>query len=171
MPRCEVPNTSNPAVGLNRLTNNILEHTAHHVDPRVPLYNLPEVQGQLEATYSEEIIVERLTPGYVLESSAHADSTTTSDGNGSIMTGRRAAQPCDRDRHGCGVILLPPLVRHKINRRPDKKKRRKTQIDQVRSVTAAWSLRATSHRKRKRPEDGGSGYWPRSWRCWDLRPR
>jgi acyl-lipid omega-6 desaturase (Delta-12 desaturase) len=52
--------------GLSRLTNNILEHTAHHVDPRVPLYNLPEVQSRLEATYPEEIAVERLTPGYVL---------------------------------------------------------------------------------------------------------
>jgi acyl-lipid omega-6 desaturase (Delta-12 desaturase) len=52
--------------GLSRLTNNILEHTAHHVDPRVPLYNLPEVQGQLEAAYPEDIAVERLTLGYVL---------------------------------------------------------------------------------------------------------
>ena len=57
--------------GLSRLTNNILEHTAHHVDPRVPLYNLPEVQGQLEATYPEEITVERLTPGYVLRNPPH----------------------------------------------------------------------------------------------------
>ncbi len=53
-------------VGLNALANNILEHTAHHVDPRVPLYNLPEAQDRLEAVYPEEIIVERLTPLYVL---------------------------------------------------------------------------------------------------------
>lgn len=52
--------------GLNWLTNNILEHTAHHVDPRVPLYNLPKAQSRLEAVFPEEIVVERLTPLYVL---------------------------------------------------------------------------------------------------------
>ena len=53
-------------MGLNWLANNILEHNAHHVDPRVPFYNLPETQARLEACYPEEIQVERLTPGYVL---------------------------------------------------------------------------------------------------------
>lgn len=53
-------------LGLNWLTNNILEHTAHHVDPRIPLYNLPEAQDRLEAAYPEEITVELLTPWYVL---------------------------------------------------------------------------------------------------------
>ncbi len=52
--------------GLTWMTNNILEHTAHHVDPRVPLYHLPEAQTHLEAAYPEEIVVERLTPSYVL---------------------------------------------------------------------------------------------------------
>jgi hypothetical protein len=69
------------------------------------------------------------------------------------------------------TILLPPLVPHKMNRSPHKKTRRKNPIDQVWSVTATWSLRATCHRERIRPEDGGSGYWPRSWWCWDSRPR
>jgi omega-6 fatty acid desaturase (delta-12 desaturase) len=53
-------------LGLNWLANNILEHNAHHVDPRVPFYNLPETQARLEACYPEEIQVERLTLGYVL---------------------------------------------------------------------------------------------------------
>lgn len=52
--------------GLNRFMHNILEHTAHHVDPRIPLYNLPRVQDILEAAYPTDISVERLTPGYLL---------------------------------------------------------------------------------------------------------
>ena len=36
-------------MGLNWAANNILEHNAHHVDPRVPLYNLPDAQARLEA--------------------------------------------------------------------------------------------------------------------------
>ena len=47
---------------LNRLFHNILEHTAHHVDPRIPLYNLPDVQARLESVYPSDILVERLTP-------------------------------------------------------------------------------------------------------------
>ena len=52
--------------GLNCLVHGILDHTAHHVDPRVPLYNLPEAQAALEAAYPEDVPVERLTPLYVL---------------------------------------------------------------------------------------------------------
>jgi omega-6 fatty acid desaturase (delta-12 desaturase) len=51
---------------LNRLTHNILDHTAHHVDPRVPLYNLREAQTALEAAYPDDVPVERFTPRYVL---------------------------------------------------------------------------------------------------------
>ena len=53
-------------LGLSRLTHNILEHTAHHVDPRVPLYHLRDAQARLEAAYPADVPVERLTPGYVL---------------------------------------------------------------------------------------------------------
>jgi omega-6 fatty acid desaturase (delta-12 desaturase) len=53
-------------VGLNQLFHNILEHTAHHVDPRIPLYNLPQAQQHLEAAYPTDVPVERLTPGYLL---------------------------------------------------------------------------------------------------------
>jgi omega-6 fatty acid desaturase (delta-12 desaturase) len=37
--------------------HNILEHTAHHVDPKIPLYNLPSAQRHLEEAYAEQIKV------------------------------------------------------------------------------------------------------------------
>jgi omega-6 fatty acid desaturase (delta-12 desaturase) len=37
--------------------HNIMEHTAHHADPRVPLYNLEKAQKHLEDTYGSEITV------------------------------------------------------------------------------------------------------------------
>jgi omega-6 fatty acid desaturase (delta-12 desaturase) len=52
--------------GLGRLLHNILDHTAHHVDPRIPLYHLPEAQAALESTYPQDVPVERLTVRYVL---------------------------------------------------------------------------------------------------------
>ncbi len=35
--------------------HNILDHTAHHVDPKIPLYNLPGAQQRLESAYPEQI--------------------------------------------------------------------------------------------------------------------
>jgi omega-6 fatty acid desaturase (delta-12 desaturase) len=35
--------------------HNILDHTAHHVDTKIPLYNLPKAQRRLEAAYPEQI--------------------------------------------------------------------------------------------------------------------
>ena len=37
--------------------HNIMEHTAHHADPRVPLYNLEKAQRNLEDAYGEHIVV------------------------------------------------------------------------------------------------------------------
>ncbi|MDX1961951.1 MAG: fatty acid desaturase [Pirellulales bacterium] len=37
--------------GINGWIHNVMEHTAHHVDPRIPLYNLPEAQENLDATH------------------------------------------------------------------------------------------------------------------------
>lgn len=37
----------------------IMQHTAHHVNPKVPLYRLTAAQDRLEAAYAEHIIVER----------------------------------------------------------------------------------------------------------------
>ena len=37
--------------------HNIMEHTAHHVDPRIPLYNLEDAQKKLEHAYAGDIVV------------------------------------------------------------------------------------------------------------------
>ena len=37
--------------------HNIMEHTAHHVDPRIPLYNLEDAQKTLETAYAGDIVV------------------------------------------------------------------------------------------------------------------
>jgi len=52
--------------GLNRVALNIFEHTAHHVDPRVPLFHLPAAQAGLAEAYPADVLIERFTPGYVL---------------------------------------------------------------------------------------------------------
>jgi omega-6 fatty acid desaturase (delta-12 desaturase) len=39
------------------ILHNIMEHTAHHADPRVPLYNLEKAQKHLEDTYGEIVVV------------------------------------------------------------------------------------------------------------------
>ncbi len=38
------------------LLHHIMEHTAHHIDPRVPLYHLPEAQRAAEAVFAEDVI-------------------------------------------------------------------------------------------------------------------
>lgn len=38
--------------------HNIMDHTAHHVDPKIPLYNLPGQQKRLEAAFAEEIVID-----------------------------------------------------------------------------------------------------------------
>ena len=38
--------------------HNTMDHTAHHVDPKIPLYNLHMAQHSLEEEYHEDIIVE-----------------------------------------------------------------------------------------------------------------
>ena len=39
----------------NLLSNNIMEHTAHHVDPRIPLYNLPMAQKTLGKLLGDDL--------------------------------------------------------------------------------------------------------------------
>lgn len=47
---------------MEKLLHNIMEHTAHHVDTKVPLYNLTNAQAAVEAAYGEEnVITERFT--------------------------------------------------------------------------------------------------------------
>jgi omega-6 fatty acid desaturase (delta-12 desaturase) len=40
------------------LFHNILDHTAHHVDPKIPLYHLPSCQKRLEETFSDDVVIE-----------------------------------------------------------------------------------------------------------------
>jgi omega-6 fatty acid desaturase (delta-12 desaturase) len=39
------------------ILHHIMEHTAHHADPRVPLYNLEKAQKHLEDTYAADITI------------------------------------------------------------------------------------------------------------------
>ena len=39
------------------ILHNIMDHTAHHVDPRIPLYNLTAAQTDLERAYAEDVVV------------------------------------------------------------------------------------------------------------------
>jgi omega-6 fatty acid desaturase (delta-12 desaturase) len=45
------------------ILHHIMEHTAHHADPRVPLYNLERAQRRLEDTYADDITVVPFTLG------------------------------------------------------------------------------------------------------------
>jgi omega-6 fatty acid desaturase (delta-12 desaturase) len=45
---------------------NILEHTAHHVDKKVPMYRLRESQAALEAAFGPDVIVEKFSLGYLV---------------------------------------------------------------------------------------------------------
>ncbi|SCL24952.1 fatty acid desaturase [Micromonospora inyonensis] len=47
---------------LNFLTHNIAVHTAHHVAPAVPFYNLPQAQAALRHAYPGVVREERLRP-------------------------------------------------------------------------------------------------------------
>jgi omega-6 fatty acid desaturase (delta-12 desaturase) len=40
----------------NIISNNAMEHTAHHIDPRVPLYNLAKAQKVLSKLLGNEMI-------------------------------------------------------------------------------------------------------------------
>jgi omega-6 fatty acid desaturase (delta-12 desaturase) len=50
------------------ILHNIMEHTAHHVDPRIPLYNLENAQKDLEHAYGDDVIVFPFTFGGYLHS-------------------------------------------------------------------------------------------------------
>ncbi len=48
-------------VGTNWAMLNILEHTAHHIDPKIPLYHLPKAQAALNKAFTADIRQERMT--------------------------------------------------------------------------------------------------------------
>ena len=43
------------------LTGHIMQHTAHHVDSKIPLYRLTGSQSCLESAYPQDIVVEKWT--------------------------------------------------------------------------------------------------------------
>jgi acyl-lipid omega-6 desaturase (Delta-12 desaturase) len=47
---------------INWLFHNVMDHLAHHVDPRIPLYHLPEAQQQIERSYPRHVVQHRFTP-------------------------------------------------------------------------------------------------------------
>lgn len=47
--------------GVNWLIQHIMEHTAHHADPKIPLYELPVAQRSLEQAYPSDIVVHAFT--------------------------------------------------------------------------------------------------------------
>src|SRR5262249_33749310 len=48
---------------IERLLNNIMDHPAHHLDPTIPLYNLPKSQKLLEELTTTHSVVYLGTPG------------------------------------------------------------------------------------------------------------
>ena len=52
---------------IERLMNNIMDHAAHHIDPAIPLYHLPESQRLLEQSCEEHAAVIRWSPWQYLE--------------------------------------------------------------------------------------------------------
>jgi acyl-lipid omega-6 desaturase (Delta-12 desaturase) len=54
-------------VGLNWGMLNILEHTAHHIAPRIPLYQLANAQAALKNAYRSQVTQERISFSTVLK--------------------------------------------------------------------------------------------------------
>ncbi len=52
---------------IERLLNNIMDHAAHHVDPAIPLYHLPQSQRLLEQSCEEHAAVIQWSPRQYLE--------------------------------------------------------------------------------------------------------
>ncbi len=46
---------------MNRLLGSIMDHSAHHVDPGVPLYRLETAQERLESSLGDDIIVQQFS--------------------------------------------------------------------------------------------------------------
>jgi acyl-lipid omega-6 desaturase (Delta-12 desaturase) len=52
---------------IERVLNNIMDHAAHHIDPAIPLYHLPESQRLLEKSCEEHAAIIRWSPWQHLE--------------------------------------------------------------------------------------------------------
>jgi len=49
------------------ISHHIMDHPAHHVMPKIPLYNLPAAQRRLNELLGERAVRERFTPRYLLD--------------------------------------------------------------------------------------------------------
>jgi len=49
------------------LLGNIMEHTAHHIDVGIPMFDLPEAQRRVEAEFPGDVPQVRWTLGYYLD--------------------------------------------------------------------------------------------------------
>jgi omega-6 fatty acid desaturase (delta-12 desaturase) len=47
------------------ISHNIMEHTAHHIQPKIPFYNLKRAQNKLSRILDGELVVDRFTPSYL----------------------------------------------------------------------------------------------------------
>ena len=56
---------------MNRLLHGIMEHTAHHVDVKVPCYRLKEAQAEIERRLGDELILEHWTLDGFLDTLRH----------------------------------------------------------------------------------------------------
>ena len=52
---------------IERIINNIMDHAAHHIDPAIPLYHLPQSQRLLEQSCEEHAAIIRWSPSQYLE--------------------------------------------------------------------------------------------------------
>ena len=48
-------------LGIDRLLHNIMEHNAHHLNPRIPMYSLRRAQAVLEERFSDSFQAYRMT--------------------------------------------------------------------------------------------------------------
>ncbi len=47
--------------GFNWVIQHIMEHTAHHADPKIPLYELPQAQRSLALAFPDDVVVHAFT--------------------------------------------------------------------------------------------------------------
>ncbi len=52
---------------IERLLNNIMDHAAHHIDPAIPLYHLPQSQRLLEESCEEHAVIVQWSPSQYFE--------------------------------------------------------------------------------------------------------
>jgi acyl-lipid omega-6 desaturase (Delta-12 desaturase) len=53
------------------ISHHIMDHTAHHLHPKIPLYRLAAAQHRLNEILGERAIIQRFTPGYLFATLRH----------------------------------------------------------------------------------------------------